>query len=349
MPILSNNSKKGPVYFAFSVLLSAFLVWYLLSEIKVGDILQTFKNLWPITLFLYFFLAICGVFSRTYRYYILIPPNQIKFKNLVLVTLIRNLFVDLIPARIGSLSYVYLLNKRFGFPFEVAASTFLISFVFDFVVIFPMFLFAIILVGVNAFPVASFPFVAISIVLLFTLVILLVYLDRLVKTLADILTWCLKKLRMENNLKLKNLVTKVLLTAKDITTIRDRKIYGKVLLSSLAVRVFKYSSLYFLLHSVLVHLKFEMADLNFWKVFLGILGAEFSALLPIHGVAGLGTWEGAWVLTFKLLGFFDPKVAVVSGFSVHIITQLFEYSLGILSMVILYLPGNRIIRGKISS
>jgi hypothetical protein len=102
--------------------------------------------------------------------------------------------------------------------------------------------------------------------------------------------------------------------------------------------MFKYGSLYFLLHSVLVHLNYSFADLNFWKVFIGILGAEFSALLPLQGIAGIGTWESAWAFTFKLLGHFDTQIAIISGFSVHLITQMFEYSLGIISIVVLYLP-----------
>ena len=342
------ENKKGYIYFTISLLLSAFLVWYLLSQIKLEDIYKTFINLYPTTLMLYFFLAICGVLARSYRYYILISSKsrRIKFKDLILVTLVRNLFVDFLPARIGSLSYVYLLNRKLGFPFEIAASTFLISFILDFIVVFPMLFFAIMMVGINVFPVTSFPFIMISMVLLIFLVLLLVYLNRLVKVFADLLTWCLKILGKEGNLRLTGLIEKLLLTAKDIENIRERKIYGNVLLSSLAVRLFKYSSLYFLLHSVLVHLNFKMTDLNFWKVFLGILGAEFSALLPVHGIAGIGTWESAWVLIFKLLGFFDPDVAIISGFSVHIITQMFEYSLGILSIILLYLPFKKLLSVK---
>jgi len=46
-------------------------------------------------------------------------------------------------------------------------------------------------------------------------------------------------------------------------------------------------------------------------------------------------------LTFNLLGHLDSQIAIISGFSVHLITQLFEYSLGIISIIVLYLPSNK--------
>jgi hypothetical protein len=129
------------------------------------------------------------------------------------------------------------------------------------------------------------------------------------------------------------------LTAEELDKIMGReKAYVKIIISSFFVRIFKYGSLYFLLHSVLFHLNFKIKDLNFFKIFLGILGAEFSALLPVHGIAGIGTWESAWTLAFKWMGYLDPKVAIISGFGVHMTTQVFEYFLGIMGLVILYFP-----------
>jgi len=346
MILPTTDNRKSLIYFGLSFILSIFLVWYLLSHIELEALFKTFQNLYLSTLSVYVLLALGGVLARSYRYYILISSPKITMKELVLVTLVRNLFVDLLPARIGSLSYVYLLNKRFGFPFEIAASTFLVAFIFDFIVVFPLLFLAIIMVSTNLIPFMSFSFIIISVFVFGFLVAFLFYLSHLITIFVNLIMWCSQRLGIENNSRLKVLREKLLLTAKDIETIKTRKIYGKVFFTSLAVRIFKYGSLYFLLHSVLVHLNFAITDLNFWKVILGILGAEFSALLPIHGVAGLGSWEAAWVLTFKLLGFFDPQVAIVSGFSVHIITQIFEYFLGILSIIILYLPHKKFKRGK---
>jgi hypothetical protein len=59
--------------------------------------------------------------------------------------------------------------------------------------------------------------------------------------------------------------------------------------------------------------------------------------LPVKGIAGFGTWESGWALTFRLMDF-EPRIAIISGIGVHLISNMFEYSLGILSILILTLP-----------
>jgi hypothetical protein len=284
-------------------------------------------------------LAFSGALARAYRYHILIDSTAIRFKDLVLVTIVRNLFVDLIPARIGSLSYIYLVNRRFGFPFEIAASTFLCAFLFDFIIIFPMLFIAILLVKIDSFYMLSLPFIVTSTLLFLVLVSVLFYLSSIIRLFTRVFGWLIEITRIKDKTKMTLIIDKMFLTAEELDKIMGReKAYVKIIISSFFVRIFKYGSLYFLLHSVLFHLNFKIKDLNFFKIFLGILGAEFSALLPVHGIAGIGTWESAWTLAFKWMGYLDPKVAIISGFGVHMTTQVFEYFLGIMGLVILYFP-----------
>jgi hypothetical protein len=77
--------------------------------------------------------------------------------------------------------------------------------------------------------------------------------------------------------------------------------------------------------------------MSIWKTILGITGAELTSVLPVKGIAGFGTWESAWALTFQLMKF-QPDIAIISGIGVHLITNIFEYSLGIISILILLLP-----------
>lgn len=336
--ILISREFRRFVYFGLSVFISVLLGGYLLSQIDVKALSKTFRNLHLPSLSIYISMAFLGVISRTYRYHLLISSNKIRFYHLMFVTLVRNLFVDLLPAKLGSLSYVYLINRRFGFPLEIAASSFLLAFIFDVIVLFPIFFIALALAGSDSTIFLSAPFIIFSIFIFLSLMTVLLWLHRIirfaVKSIDNIF-----HVRDRKHLKIKLLMEKINLIADDIEALQTRKVkYIKIIISSFFVRIFKYGSLYFLLHSVLTHLNYSFADLNFWKVFIGILGAEFSALLPLQGIAGIGTWESAWALTFKLLGHLDPQIAIVSGFGVHLITQLFEYSLGIISIVVLYLP-----------
>ena len=325
--------------FWLSLMVSIIMVIYFFSQISLKELVKVLQNLYLPALSAYLVLALSGVGARTYRYALLLPSIRINYYKLTLVTLIRNMFVDLLPARIGSLAYVYLLTKRLGFPLETAASTFVIALLFDFLVLFPLILAALWLSPLEAF--SSRQLIGFSGLVFLGLGVLVLFLDRWLEVGARGLAWGSKHLLKKAPPWVTWLTVKIRLIGQDVVAIKSRKIYGRVFFLSLAVRICKYGSLYFLLYAVLVPLHLSLPSLNFWKVFLGFLGAEFSSLLPIQGLAGIGTWEAAWVFTFRLLGFFDPQVAILSGFAVHLTTQFFEYSLGILALVLLYWPAPR--------
>jgi hypothetical protein len=92
-----------------------------------------------------------------------------------------------------------------------------------------------------------------------------------------------------------------------------------------------------LLLSLLKNHGYTLSNLSLWKTILGITGAEMTGALPIKGIAGFGTWESGWALTFQLMDF-EQRIAILSGIGVHLISNIFEYSLGILSILILSLP-----------
>jgi len=150
-------------------------------------------------------------------------------------------------------------------------------------------------------------------------------------------SYSIKFLRVDKKIwavKIKETIEK---TIKELAATKKRRIYWPVFSISLALRLAKYGALYFLLYSILFSHGFNLHDLNFFKTILGITGAELTSILPIKGLGGFGTWESAWVITFKLMNF-QPQLAIISGIGVHLITNLFEYILGILSIIIISLP-----------
>ncbi len=330
-------SKRNQNYFFLSLIVSTLLIWYLFTYIDFKDLLSTLSNTYMPSLYIFFLFSITGAVVRAFRYNILIASERIAIGSLLLVTFVRNLFVDLFPAKLGSLSYIYILNKRFNFSFEVATSTFLLAFVFDFVAVAPLLIIAIVIVGVGDTPVSTPLMLSIMILLFILLLFFLFYLTSILRILLRILGWVIKELRIDEKHRIVFIVKKLSSTVEAIEDIKERKIFWRVFFYSVLIRILKYGGIYFLLHSVLSNKGITLAYLNFWEVFLGSSGAELSALLPIHGIAGFGTWETAWAFTFQLLGF-DLKLAIVSGFSTHLISQIFAYSLGILSIIILSLP-----------
>ena len=130
------------------------------------------------------------------------------------------------------------------------------------------------------------------------------------------------------------------ITILELKNIRKRKIYWGLFFLSLAIRLAKYGSAFILLFALLRHHGFALQVDNFFKTILGITGAELTSVLPIKGIGGFGTWESAWALTLRLINF-SSELAVISGIGIHFISNFFEYFLGIISLLVLYLPIRR--------
>jgi hypothetical protein len=253
-----------------------------------------------------------------------------------LVTFIRNLFVDLLPVRIGSLSYIYVLNKRLNFTFNAATSSFVVAFVYDFLTLSPFVVISILVVGLGSTSLSTPLLLLIS--LLFFVIILLIFwkLPEFCRLLLLIYGYALRLFRADSKTWAEVSKEKIRLTIDDIIQIRKRRRDWLVFLLSLGIRSAKYCSLYFLLFALLQSLGDTMNGMSFWKTILGITGAEMTGYLPLKGIGGFGTWESGWALTLMLLGF-EKKTAILSS-GIHLVTNLFEYFLGLSSILILALP-----------
>ena len=162
---------KKAIPVALSIAISIILIGYLSTRIEFDDLRQILANFHYPALLAFMTIALLTSVLRAVRYKWLLLPAQIGFGNILLVTFIRNLFVDLFPARIGSLSYVYVLNKRLKYPFEEAASTFVVAFALDFLTLSPFLAVSILAVGLGTTSVSS-----VSLLILALIFFLLVYL-----------------------------------------------------------------------------------------------------------------------------------------------------------------------------
>ncbi|AHF02853.1 membrane protein [Marichromatium purpuratum 984] len=56
---------------------------------------------------------------------------------------------------------------------------------------------------------------------------------------------------------------------------------------------------------------------DFWRVLAGVMGAELSSVLPLHGIAGSGSYEFAAVAALVPLGV-DPRLALSGAVNLHL-------------------------------
>jgi len=329
--------KNKILYVLLSAAISVVLLWLLFSQIKTEDVVRTIQQIYVPALLAYMGIALIGAGLRAWRYKLLLQPQPISWGNMFLVTFIRNSLIDLLPARIGSLSYIYVLNKRLGFAFETAASSFVLAFFFDFLTLSPFLIMAVIVVGLGKTSLSTPALLLVSLVFFGLIFVFLWKIIPLSRWVLRVYRRALIALKSEDKKFGRLSAEKFQLTIDALSEIRQRKIYFPIFLLSLFIRLAKYISVFALFFSLLRSQGFSLQALSFWKFILGISGAELTSALPVKGLAGFGTWESAWALTFGLMNF-DPRLAIVSGIGVHLLTNIFEYSLGIASILILAWP-----------
>jgi len=281
--------------------------------------------------------ALLAAWLRAWRYKLLLRPQPISWPNMFLVTFIRNSLIDLLPARLGSLSYIYVLNKRLGFPFEQATSSFVQAFVLDFLTLSPFLVLSVLAVGLGANSLSTPALLLVAFA--FFLLVALVYwrLIPVARFGLSVFGRALRVLKLEEKPAARTAVQKFDLTIQSLEAVRRQGRGALIFLLSLLIRLAKYISVFALFFGLLRSHGFSAGDLSFWTFILGLSGAELTSALPVKGLAGFGTWESAWALTFGLMGF-DPELAVISGIGVHLLTNVFEYSLGLASILILAWP-----------
>ena len=112
---------------------------------------------------------------------------------------------------------------------------------------------------------------------------------------------------------------------------RDNRQRLKLIAISLAIRLCKYVYNFILFEGVL-HLGVSLK--NFSLFCFGLAATELSALLPLQGPAGFGTWELAFALVFSALQV--PAVNIKeAGIVIHITSQAWEYAVGLLALACL--------------
>ncbi len=329
-------SLKQWLFFILSASVSTTVFLYLKSIISFSDLLGIIRGLPLPGLLLFALSSLTMSVFRTWRYSVLlgIGGHDSNNKVLFLITLVRNLFSDLLPARLGTLIYIYLVRTRLGVSWSSASSSFAYSFLFDILSLsFLILLATITTIGLTSNPellfLAGLFLACCSCGIIFFLPQILKFsfsfLSQLSFLKADF------RARLESGLQT---------FQKEISRLQKSGMLLRILMLSFGVRCYKYLALYILLLSLVLPLGYHLEDFPLPKVFLGLTAAEMAASLPISGIAGFGAYEGAWSLVFQLLGY-SEKLSALTSISHHLLTQAFGYSLGGVAFLFLLLPWQR--------
>jgi hypothetical protein len=327
------SSRRSWAAWAASVIVTFALLAYLLRGIDASRIIQTALNASPGPFTAFLGLLAAGALTRATRFWILLG-RAMPFGTLLGITLVRNLLVDLLPARLGELSYVYLVKTRGHRPIEEGVSSLAIAFLLDLVALAPLVLAALLIVG-GASLVPAWVAWTMSLALGGTGIVAVFLAGGMARAASRWLGRSSTPWQQSAADRFRRL-------GASFDEARRNDVLVPALALSLVVRLCKYGSAYCLVLSLLVPLGYSMNELGLLRIFLGSVAAEVAASLPVHGLAGFGTYEAAWTLTLEELGY-PREHAVISGLLAHAITQAIEYVLGGVAIVWLYgrRPGAR--------
>ncbi len=301
-------------------------LWQIISNVSIGFV------------GIYGALALCQAWFRALRYRLLLRAAGVmeipsRF-HMMLVTMARNMFVDMLPSRSGELIYVALLNRGYRVPAADCLSSLALSFVFDLVAL-ALLVAAMILHAMSTSVTPAwmwFAFLFIAMVSLTGLVVLM-YGSTLAGKIMHRLTHGRDFSRLTG--KLIAFAGRMIVSFE---TVRRSGTLLQTLMLSLIVRALKYGGIY-LLFQAITQVNFpELAHAGFWHVISALLGAEAAASMPFPTLMSFGAYEAGGTAVWTMLGF-SAAAGALAMLAMHICSQVVDYAIGGLGLLIIAIKG----------
>lgn len=301
---------------ALSAALSVAAIIYVVMRLDWRTVRDTYAHLNWIWLAAALFIFMINYILRTLRFQALIYTRPVPFLGMMEVTCLHGMLNYLMPAKTGEFSYLLLLNRRLRIPVTESTATLLVARFFDFATI-AVFLPTVVLTLWDRLPTgmayAALAFCGAILALGVGSVWLLrrrsatgrsipgndqtrnPWLNRLIKMWHDLL----------NGLRL----------------IDRRRQYWRFLLLTVGMWLCVYTKSYLIVLSMGYHpTYFQMIAVSLIMVPL--------TLLPVQGIANLGTHEAGWVAAFSLFGH-SQDVSLAIAASSHVIVLSFVLVIGL--------------------
>ena len=235
------------------------------------------------------------------------------------------MFVDMLPARLGELSYVAMLNKGYAVSGATCLSSLIISFVFDLIA---LTILIIVLVLVQLFAAGNFlwliPVLCLLCVMLTCFYLFFIPVLRFITNALDRFNFFQKGLGKKINLFIR----------KNITALEQAKKAGigwRLLFLSLGIRVGKYIGLYALF--VAVAANFPLVNTAPAAAVIALISAEAGASLPLPVFMGFGAYEATGSMAMVALGA-TASVSLIMMLALHIVSQIVDYTFGGIALIL---------------
>lgn len=307
------------------VFLSLLVIIYVLYTLDWKAVLQIFKTIDYGLLVFSFLIFLVNYLFRTLRFRYLLELQAIPFLELLGVTSLYGMYLYLMPAKTGELSFPLLLKDRLKISFSQSTATLIVARFLDFatIALFLPFVLAVFWKQINIWIRTASVILVITTFMTGFLALWFIRTPGWLEFLGEdreIASYWLNRL--------KQVLKKVLTILKEID---DRHVYGRLWLVTSAIWICVQANLYYIVHS----LGYSMTFLEMTVVMIIMIPMT---LLPLQGVANLGTHEIGWVTAFALFGY-PRSTALGIAVSTHIILLAFVLALGFLGGLLIRVKG----------
>ena len=310
---------KGKLVKIFAVVITIVLAAVLLSQIEVNAVITALASVDPLHVIAGFVLYACSYFLRALRFHILLN-KKVKIRDLFNIVCVHNMLNNILPARTGELSYIYLLKKLHNKKTGEGIATLFVARVFDFITI------SLLFIG-SAFVIQDLSEIIMKLVWVITLFLgtITIFLIALLYSgqsfFKSVKRFC-ERFHWDKRYFVDYLLRKGEETAECSEKIKTSgKVIGiALILNSFGIWLSLYSFNYILVGAMNINLSY--CSIVFASTF-----AVFTTVLPIQGIGGFGTLESGWTVGFIAVGL-TKEVAISSGFGYHIILLVYFLILG---------------------
>ncbi len=332
--------KSFVLKLVLSIMISAFVV-YLLSlmvsrsggSITPAKILECLRNAVIPLVAVYGLCQIGQTLLRAVRNRVLLKagmPADRKdsvpgLSHLTLVTFVRGACADMLPARIGELSYVAMLNRGYKIPVSDCLTSLSIGLLFDFAAL-------LVVLGVAVTTISQgLSLLGSAIILVAVCVIGWAGLFHIMPWVAGAMsTYSPKRLMELTIVRFRPYAGFVKLISDMSESVRFVSRSGTILPVlglSAAIRFVKYFGLYFLFVSVTSRMWPQLSGASIPIVLVALISAEGAASLPVPSFMSFGSYEAGGLVALTSLGF-GMAESMTAMLTMHLISQAIDYSLG---------------------
>ncbi len=320
---------------SISVITLSLLFGLVGRDVEIGPsvLLNALGQVSPLLAGIYLLSLFIQAWFRAARYRLLLVSGGErrvpKLGQIYLVTIARNMLVDMLPSRSGELGYVALLNRGYRVSVEGGLSSLAVSILFDFIAL--VLLMLLLMAPMLARWAGGGALAGAAVVLAAACAVAWWGWFYLIPAIA-------RNRRFRRFAGRSRLMGRLSAFFRNLAEIavqtRDSGALGAVLGLSTGVRIFKYAGFYFLFIGVTRGLWPELAALPLWATLGTLIMAEGAAAIPLPTFMSFGLYEAGGTAALTLLGIAAADAALAM-LVVHIVSQAMDYTLGGIAFLIL--------------